>query len=414
MFVLFDQKKQRIPIKIWLKGLEELETECIQQATNLANLPFAFRHVALMPDTHSGYGMPIGGVLASREVVIPNAVGVDIGCGVAFIRTDLPSSLLRKINTPSGELGRLIVGQIMRSIPTGFQHQKTAQKSILLDKFREEITGDHILYPRELVKEVANGYRQLGTLGGGNHFIELQEDEEGRLGIMVHSGSRNFGYKICRYFNQLAKEKNRASDLQVPPEYDLAYLFEKSKEGQAYIRWMKLALDFARDNRQLMLERVVEMVADAYAQYARIPSFTTKMEVNAHHNYAALEEHFGEEVWIHRKGAIRAGKGELGIIPGAMGSFSYIVEGRGNPESFLSCSHGAGRKMGRNEALRRFTTEEVLTDLKARDVVLGKRKKSDVAEEFIKAYKDIQEVLAEQEDLVRPILRLQTVCVVKG
>ncbi len=414
MFVLFNKEKQKIPIKIWLKDLEELEKECIRQAINLANLPFAFKHVALMPDTHSGYGMPIGGVLATQGVIIPNAVGVDIGCGVAFIRTNLPSSLLREINTPAGELGRLIVGEVMRSVPTGFQHQKSPQVSDLLDKFKEEITGDRILYPRELVKEVSNGYRQLGTLGGGNHFIELQEDDEGKLGIMVHSGSRNFGYKICRYFNQLAKEKNRSSDLQVPPEYDLAYLFENSKEGQAYIRWMKLALDFARDNRQLMLERVTEIVAEAYARYARMPELTIKMEVNAHHNYAALEEHFGEEVWVHRKGAIRAGKGELGIIPGAMGSYSYIVEGKGNTESFLSCSHGAGRVMGRKEACRQFTTEEVLSDLKARDVVLGKRKKNDVAEEYIKAYKDIKEVVADQEDLVKPILRLKTVCVVKG
>ena len=414
MFILFDRERQRIPIKIWLKSREELEADCLQQAINLANLPFAFQHVALMPDTHSGFGMPIGGVLGARGVIIPNAVGVDIGCGVAFIRTDLPSGLLRKPTASGTELGRGIVGELMRSIPTGFRHQQAPQASVVLDQFKERITGDNILYPRALVKEIANGYHQLGTLGGGNHFIELQEDDEGKLGIMVHSGSRNFGDKICRYFNRLAKEKNQAWEFSVPPEYDLAYLSDDSKEGQAYIQWMKLALDFARENRQLMLERVIDIVAEAYGRYARIPDFTTEMEVNAHHNYAADEEHFGEQVWVHRKGAIRAGQGELGIIPGAMGSFSYIVEGLGNPESFLSCSHGAGRKMGRKEALRHFSVQEVMEDLKARAVVLGKQKKNDVAEEFIKAYKDIEEVMAEQLDLIKPLLRLKTVCVVKG
>ncbi|HPT83992.1 MAG TPA: RtcB family protein, partial [Limnochordia bacterium] len=198
MFVLFNQAEQRIPIKVWLPGKEHLEEECLRQALNLANLPFAFKHIALMPDTHAGYGMPIGGVLAAQDVIVPNAVGVDIGCGMVFAHTNVPAQLLREVNTPSGNLAQYLVGQIMREVPQGFDHHKQPQKSSWLDDYPVERL---YRYGDGQLPKKAEAYLQLGTLGGGNHFIELQEDEEGLLGLMVHTGSRNFGYKVANYFN---------------------------------------------------------------------------------------------------------------------------------------------------------------------------------------------------------------------
>jgi tRNA-splicing ligase RtcB len=412
MFVLYHQEKQRLPIKIWLKKPEDLEPECQAQALNLANLPFAFRQVALMPDTHAGYGMPIGGVLACEEAIIPNAVGVDIGCGMGFVHTNIPAALLKTTETPNGTLAQQIVGAIMREIPVGFAHHQTAQKCAALDRFVRE--GIHRGEPKELLGEIDAGYYQAGTLGGGNHFIELQEDDAGYLGLMLHSGSRNFGYKICQYFNRAAKELNRKSDSDVRPEWDLAFLPTASEPGRSYIRWMNLALEFAMENRQLMMERVKRIVFDAVAKHAGFSEAGIDLEVNAHHNYAALEQHFGQSLWVHRKGAIRVGAGEPGIIPGAMGSYSYIVEGLGNPESFQSCSHGAGRKMGRKEAERRFKAEAVLADLKQQDVVLGTPKRSRIADESRWAYKEIDRVIENERDLVQPVMRLKTVAVVKG
>jgi tRNA-splicing ligase RtcB len=412
MFIQYHQDKQRVPIKVWLKKQEELESGCETQALNLANLPFVFRHVALMPDAHAGYGMPIGGVLATEAVVIPNAVGVDIGCGMGFIHTNIPVSLLKTVNTASGKLVQQIIGAIMREIPVGFAHHRQPQECASLDRFVAETGNSN--FPAELMGEIESGYYQLGTLGGGNHFIELQEDGNGRLGVMLHSGSRNFGLKICNYYNKLAKSLNREWRSPVPVEWDLAFLPVDSEAGQAYIAWMNLALEFARENRQLMMERVKNIICNCVKKYAGFSEIQINLEVNAHHNYAALERHFDQDVWVHRKGAIRVGEGELGIIPGAMGSSSYIVAGLGNPESFQSCSHGAGRKMGRREAQRRFRSAEVLQDLKQLNVTLGTPNKGKIADECRWAYKDIDQVLANERDLIRPVMKLKTVAVVKG
>ena len=406
MFVLPDAGKK--PIKVWLRDKSEVEASCMEQAINLSNLPFAFRHIVLLPDCHTGYGMPIGGVLAAEDAIIPNAVGNDIGCGVAFVHTDVPADLVNEIQVSNGTLAQKMVGDIMRSIPTGFDHQKQPQKSAILEQFQAPAGMPN------LEKEIDRAYYQLGTLGGGNHFIELQVDDDGRLGIMVHSGSRNLGFQICRAFNQLARNLNAKRSVPIPPEWQLAYLPTDTAEGQAYIEWMNMALGFARENRHLMMERVKEILFDNLAKHAGIDDVQLDLEINAHHNYAALETHFGKEVWVHRKGAIRARKGEYGIIPGAMGSFSYIVKGKGNPESFHSCSHGAGRVMSRKEATRQFSVEEVVDDLKSQSVTLGKRRRSDVAEESRWAYKDIDEVIENQLDLIEPVLRLRTVAVVKG
>lgn len=401
MFIIFNEKKQRVPIKIWLENIKQVEEGCLQQALNLSNLPFVHKWVALMPDTHLGYGMPIGGVIAVEDAVIPNAVGVDIGCGIAFVETNI-----HRDETTPGEYKNL-VGQIMRDIPTGFRHHSKKQSCETLERssFAKTVSRKAL---SDGLPSIEEGYYQVGTLGGGNHFIELQQDDEGMLCIMVHSGSRNFGYKIARYFNNCAKDLNEKCSSPVPRSYDLAYLPLGSKEADAYISWMNLALEFAMENRQVMLEVVKNRLEDKF------PSIEFKNEANAHHNYAAKECHYGKDVWVHRKGAIRARAGETGIIPGAMGSYSYIVRGKGNPESFCSCSHGAGRAMGRRQAKKQFSVESTMIDLKERGVVLGKQNKRDVSEECRFAYKDIDFVMGQQLDLAEPVKRLKTVAVIKG
>lgn len=399
MFVLFDPQKQRLPIKIWLRELQDLEAGCLKQAINLANLPFLKHWVVLMPDTHQGYGMPIGGVIAAKDVIIPNAVGVDIGCGMAFVKTNLSRKILNE------QILSKLIHKIMEEIPTGFDHHPKPKPCKALDDFAAQ---GFLHTEKNLEQEIPRGYYQVGTLGGGNHFIEIQADEEDRICIMLHSGSRNLGYQIARYFNEKAKNLMQKDMPKVPPEYDLAYLPIDSKEGQHYLLWMNLALDFARENREKMLNKVQEIFTAFWMQveFGRA--------INAHHNYAAKEKHYTEEVWVHRKGAIRVEKDELGIIPGAMGSYSYIVRGLGNPESFCSCSHGAGRKIGRKEAQRRYSMEETLKDLKAQGVLLGKKKKKDLSEEVRFAYKDIDEVIKNELDLIEPIKKLTTVAVIKG
>lgn len=411
MFVLDHPKRQKFPIKVWLNKPEQLDSGCLEQALRLANLAFLHQWVALMPDTHQGIGMPIGGVIAVKDVVIPNAVGVDIGCGMAYVQTDLPTEVLKESNTPNGKLIQGIIGDILRNIPVGFAHHKQKQPCSALDHAKNDLARYE--FATELIPEINKGYFQVGTLGGGNHFIELQEDEEGLTGIMLHSGSRNFGLKICGYFNEIAKKLNQQMKIALPKEYNLAFLPVDTEEGRSYIQWMNLALEFARENRERMLERVMEIVnkwVEKYTEY-RVSYFN---RINCHHNYAALEEHYHREVWVHRKGAIRADENELGIIPGAMGSFSYLVRGLGNPESFKSCSHGAGRKYSRTGAKQRYSVDEVLRDLKECRVTLGKHKKADVAEESRFAYKDIDFVIQNELDLVKPVKKLKTVGVVKG
>jgi tRNA-splicing ligase RtcB len=250
----------------------------------------------------------------------------------------------------------------------------------------------------------------MWTLGNRlNHFIEIQEDETGCLCIMIHSGSRNLGKKICDFYNAKAKLYDAEDAIE-----GLSALPIESMDGQGYLTWMNLALDFARENRQLMLNRVVAIVRDMVDKYTDFKDFELGEQINAHHNYASFEKHFGEDVIVHRKGAIYAGQGALGIIPGAMGSYSYIVSGLGNPDSFNSASHGAGRCMGRRQAYKTYPVEKVIADLKQRGVFLGMEDKNGVAEECVWAYKDIDFVIENERDLVEPIRRLKTVCVVKG
>lgn len=412
MFVISnDRFDTRVPIKVWLTSEEQIEESCLTQAVHLAKLPFVHRWVSLMPDTHTGKGMPIGGVIATKGVIIPNAVGSDIGCGMIFVPMNVRLEQIQGITTGNGSLIQLLVGDILRNIPTGINRYKKPQESAVLDRAKEQME----LYETnpELLPLIEDGYYQTGTLGGGNHFIELQVDEDGFLGLMIHSGSRHMGKEICDIFHNKAREWNARWYSQVPDEYRLAFLPVDTEEGKQYIRWMNLALDYAFENRQRMLERVMELTAKHLKKYAGVDTEYGEI-INCHHNYAAIENHYGENVWVHRKGATRARAGETAVIPGAMGSYSYVVEGLGNPESFCSSSHGAGRAYSRKGAMEAFSTEQVILDLRERQVVLGKQKKNDVAEECRFAYKDIDLVMEQQKDLVRPVKKLRTVGVVKG
>lgn len=401
MFVIYNKKNQRVPIKVWLEDINQLEEGCLKQAINLSNLPFVYKWVALMPDTHQGYGMPIGGVIATEGVIIPNAVGVDIGCGIAFVETSIHKEEIL------AEEYKDLIGRIMQDIPTGFDHHAKKQKCKVLEQSEFAKAIKHRAMPEGL-PQIEEGYYQIGTLGGGNHFIELQEDEDGKLCIMIHSGSRNFGYKVARYYNEKAKELNKKWSSPVPKEYDLAFLTIDSEIAKEYIAWMTLALEFARENREVMLNVVKRHLLKI------VPSIEFRNEANAHHNYAAEEHHYGKEVWVHRKGAIRAREGETGIVPGAMGSYSYIVKGKGNPESFHSCSHGAGRKIGRRQAKKQYSVEKTMADLREQGVILGKQNKRDVSEEARFAYKDIDFVISQELDLIEPIKKLKTIAVIKG
>lgn len=407
MITIFDRSVQRAPIKAWLDSAADIEPGAMQQALNLSRLPFIVSHVALMPDVHEGYGMPIGGVIAAKGAVIPNAVGVDIGCGVIGSVLDAPAKLLREVTTGSGTLAQALTGAIMRAIPLGFDHRKRPVDPEMSP------TAD-MCEIKPLCKEWEDAPYQCGTLGGGNHFIELQEDEStGEIVIMVHSGSRNFGYKVANTFNKLAKKLNEQMRSEIPSSWQLSYLPVEHKLGEMYLEWMDLALRFAAKNRSVILQTVTEIVQEGLSKRASVTA-NVRQTVQCHHNYASIERHYGEEVIVHRKGAIRARRGEKGIVPGAMGGRSYLVEGLGNPASFESASHGAGRVMSRSEAKRRFTVEQMLSELSARDVVLGTPKRQAVIDEFIGAYKDVDAVLAQEHDLVKPTRTVRPIAVVKG
>ena len=411
MFVLYDKEAMNVPVKVWLPDEAALEASCREQAMNLSKLPFLNGWVCLMPDTHAGMGMPIGGVIAAEDVLIPNAVGVDIGCGMAYTETGVRAEELKNVMTGNGNLVQAMIGDIMRNVPVGFAHHKNPMSSYVLDRALDEM--DKYETDGELLGQLDAGYFQIGTLGGGNHFIELQEDEEGYLAVMIHSGSRHFGKSVCDYFHQKARTLNQKWYSQVPDSFRLAFLPADSPEGRQYQNWMQLSMDFAAENREKMMLTVKAILEKWIGKYTDL-TLNFSGEINCHHNYAALENHRGKEVWVHRKGAVEAKNGQRAVIPGAMGSYSYVVMGLGNEESFCSSSHGAGRRYSRKGAMEAFRCEEVILDLERQGVVLGKKGKADVAEESRFAYKDIEEVMENQKDLVIPLKRLKTIGVVKG
>lgn len=381
---------ERIPIKSWC---DNPELGCIGQAVNLANLPFAFKHVALMPDTHQGYGMPIGGVLATHGVVIPNAVGVDIGCGMCAVKTNLMVE-----GFCVGAL-KMVMGEIRRVVPVGFAHHKEKLAAQAMPIVLEKMP----IVEREFEK----ARTQLGTLGGGNHFIEIQKDENGGIWIMIHSGSRNLGKQVADHYNNIAKCLNARWHTSVDPKADLAFLPSDTVEAETYLNEMNYCLAFSRANRAKMMEAI----KGAFRLVDPDTQFGETLDIQ--HNYAAWENHFGENVIVHRKGATRARAGQLGIIPGSQGTSSYIVEGLGNPESFMSCSHGAGRRMGRKEAERKLDLAEEIRKMDEQGIIHGIRSKSDL-DEAPSSYKDIDGVMAEQADLVKIVTCLKPMAVVKG
>ena len=374
---------KQLPIKMWLDDIEE---GALSQARDLAKLPFAWRWIALMPDSHQGYGMPIGGVLATRGVVVPNAVGVDIGCGMCAAKFSLED-----IDTPTV---KEIMGRMRKAIPVGFHHHEEPQE---WDGFDE--APDLPVIQREL----KSARKQLGTLGGGNHFIEIQRGDDGHIWMMIHSGSRNFGLKTAKEYHNQAKKlcENWHSDI---PNSDLSFLPIDTKEGSAYYEAMNYCLRFAQANRALMMKRAATIMHE-------ITHATIEHEVNIHHNYAAFEQHFGKNVLVHRKGATKATLGLEGIIPGSMGTSSYIVEGLGNPESFMSCSHGAGRIMGRKQAIRQLDLDVEKERMKG--IVHGLRNANDL-DEAPGAYKNIDHVMENQKDLVKIKTKLSPLGVIKG
>jgi tRNA-splicing ligase RtcB len=394
----------RAPIKAWVEGVE-LEEQARQQLRNVATLPFIHRHVAVMPDCHWGMGATVGSVIPTVGAIVPAAVGVDLGCGMVAQQTTLraehlPDSL--------AEIRRAIE----RAVPVGGPGERgswkewgrhglpasvaSAWKGMARDY--AAITADHPKIERGLTAE------QLGTLGTGNHFIEVCLDTRDRVWVMLHSGSRGVGNRIGTYFIEKAKAEMQRRGVHLP-DRNLAYLSEGAEVFDDYVRAVRFAQGFAATNRELMLERVLGVLRE------HLPPFELgAAAVNCHHNYVAREHHFGKDVWVTRKGAVSARAGELGIIPGSMGAKSFIVRGTGNRESFHSCSHGAGRRMSRGEAKRRITLEQHV----AATVGVECRKDQSVIDESPAAYKDIAAVMAAQADLVDVVETLRQVVCVKG
>ena len=394
------------PIKAWVRGVP-LEEQARAQLRNIAGLPFIHHHVAVMPDVHLGMGATVGSVIPTERAIVPAAVGVDIGCGMSAARTslrarDLPDSLasLRSAIEASVPHGRTDNGGRNDRGAWGELPNEHASAYLPLHERFGAITAKHPKIGRGTVE------RHLGTLGTGNHFIELCLDEEDRVWIMLHSGSRGVGNRIGSYFITLAKDEMRRWHISLP-DADLAYLAEGSLYFDDYVEALRWAQDFAALNRELMMESVVR----ALLASPDLPAFDASVDaVSCHHNYVSKEHHFGKNVWVTRKGAVSARAGQLGIIPGSMGTKSYIVRGKGNPESFCSCSHGAGRRMSRAEARRRFTLE----DHASATANVECRKDADVIDETPMAYKDIDAVMEAQRDLVDIVHTLRQVLCVKG
>ena len=381
------------PVKIWTDKVEE---SAMSQIENLTTLPFLFHHLAIMPDVHAGKGMPIGGVLACKDVVIPNAVGVDIGCGMCAVETNLKASEI-----PAEVLRKQIMRGIRRRIPLGKNHHKELQD----EKFLPE---GFDIDKMEIVKRRQHAIRyEIGTLGGGNHFIELQKDEEDTLWIMIHSGSRNLGKQVGDYYNEIAAKLNERWYSAVSPEVHMPFLARQTQEFDMYWNEMQYCVAFALCNRKLMMERIEEIIADSIKEVEFEPM------INIAHNYAAIEHHFDSDVIVHRKGATLARKGVTGIIPGSQGTASYIVEGLGNPESFCSCSHGAGRLLSRKSAIETLDLQQEIAMLEAKGIVHAVRSRDDL-QEASGAYKDIDEVIANEADLVKVKTKLLPVAVIKG
>ena len=392
-------------VKMWT-GDMEVEQAAMEQLRNISVLPILAGHLAVMPDVHMGKGATVGSVIPTRSAIIPAAVGVDIGCGMCAAMTnltasDLPDSLVSLRN------------QIERDVPVGFNEHKKGIPSVsgpYADVLRKNLRNTMDRFERLALMPHLNRAdfnkigRQVGTLGGGNHFIELCLDSEDRVWIMLHSGSRGIGNQIGSVAIELAKEQALKRDYSLA-DRDLAWLDEGTAEFDAYIEAMLWAQDYARFNRDTMMNLVTALMLRRFPQMEILGEV-----VNCHHNFTSIEEHFGEKIWVTRKGAVSAQAGQMGIIPGSMGAKSFIVQGKGNADSYCSCQHGSGRKMSRNQAKKLFD----LDDLEAQTAGVECRKDSGVLDEIPGAYKDIDEVMACSTDLVDIVHTLKQVLCVKG
>jgi tRNA-splicing ligase RtcB (3'-phosphate/5'-hydroxy nucleic acid ligase) len=399
MPIMKQLNKGKVPVKIYT---DEIDSGAMDQLGNLSQLPFIHSHIAAMPDVHKGIGATVGSVIPTKGAIIPAAVGVDIGCGMNAVRTsltatDLPDSM------------RSVRSAIEASIPVGFATHKTdvirRSTVVALDKRYDAIVEIHPAIAKMQKKAPYNAWaRQLATLGGGNHFIEVCLDEHNDVWIMLHSGSRGVGNAIGRYFINLA-QKDMGVALGRLPDKNLAYFTEGTVYFDDYVEAVSWAQDYAMTNRREMMQRIIE------ALHGVLPPFSlTKEAINCHHNYVQQEYHFGEDVYLTRKGAISAREGELGIIPGSMGAKSYIVRGQGNAQSFCSCSHGAGRKMSRTAAKKAYSTRDVIAQTDGVEC----RKDKGIVDEIPAAYKDIDQVMHHQRDLVEVVHTLKQIVCVKG
>jgi tRNA-splicing ligase RtcB (3'-phosphate/5'-hydroxy nucleic acid ligase) len=388
----------RVPVKVYTG---EIEATARAQLVNISRLPIVHHHVAAMPDVHLGIGATVGSVIPTLHAIIPAAVGVDIGCGMMAAQLSLTAEEIDEASL------RKVFNQISRDVPVGFgQHDERDARSHAAKRFKKRRTNILEGHPGigKRIGRNSHWALQLGTLGGGNHFIEVCLDEAGRVWVMLHSGSRGIGNAIGSYFIELARKDAERNRVQLP-DRDLAYFSEGAAHFDDYVEAVGWAQDYARANREEMMDLVLE------ALHRHLPAFeVTDEAVNCHHNYVEQEQHYGEKVWLTRKGAIRARAGELGIIPGSMGARSYIVRGRGTAESFDSCAHGAGRRMSRNAAQKQFS----VADLQAQTEGVICRKDKGVIDEIPGAYKDIEEVMANQSDLVEVVHTLKQVLCVKG
>lgn len=386
----------RNPAKLWVKNLEE---DAVKQVRNVANMPFIHSHVAVMPDAHFGIGATVGTVIATKGAIIPAAVGVDIGCGMRAVRLNFKVDILG-----GDEELKKLRHSIERSIPVGHNGNASIPDSVATT-YKNLLTMPHSFTN----DQYCNAAGQLGSLGGGNHFIEICRDTEDSTWIVLHSGSRHVGKRLAELHIDKARGLMRQYFIDLP-DPDLAYLAQGTAEFKAYLDDLIWAQAYAYENRREMMSRVLKDISfHVWGHFVEPEEFTT-FNVDCHHNFTNMENHFGRNVWVTRKGAVMAQKGQYGIIPGSMGAKSFIVRGLGNPESFNSCSHGAGRRMSRGQARKQFTEKDLIEQTAGVEC----RKDLEVVDEIPGAYKDIKEVMAAQADLVEPIHELKQILCVKG
>lgn len=382
------------PIKLWVK--DDFEHQALQQAINVANLPDVFRHVAIMPDAHMGMGVPIGCVFATQKTIVPNAVGVDIGCGMTAVKLPITEEIIR--NNASA-----IINGIHQSGILSVRRQ--GNQSIDLQYHLNRPCTDFVNL------HLFNAINQLGTLGGGNHFIEFQRDQNNDIWLMIHSGSRNLGQKIGVEYNMRAEDLNERYFSSVPISKKLAFLPLDSEEGKNYVKDMNFAVAYAKANRENIIMIILDILEKIHSDVSDV-DFNVD-SINSTHNFARLESHFGHNVMVHRKGATFAGQGEIGLIPGSQGTCSYIVEGLGNKESFDSCSHGAGRKYSRSKAKTVLDLEYEQLVMDDQNIIHNMTSVGNL-DEAAGAYKDIDEVMSLQQDLVSITHKLSPILVVKN